>query len=67
MNVYYALCDGASIRLCNSRIRHVDHNPEAAKSEHQAFTTPQTSGERCLNWKSRPASLPTTPKIDTGD
>lgn len=65
MSLYYALCDGAEIRLCNTCRRHVDHNPEAAKDPHQPFTAPQTSGERCMVWLGKPA--PNLPRANTGD
>jgi hypothetical protein len=65
MIVYYDLCHGAEIKLCSTCRRHVDFNREAATDPHQPFTTPQTSGERCMAWKPKPALNP--PRANTGD
>jgi hypothetical protein len=66
MSVYYALCHGASLRLCGTCRRHVDHNPFAAIDPYQPFTTPQTRGEQCGAWLAKTSQL-NFPKSDTGD
>lgn len=62
---YYALCEGADIRICSNCRRHVDYNPDAAQDPHQARMAPQADRERCPAWMPKPA--PNFPKPNTGD
>lgn len=62
---YYAICEGAEIRICGTCRRLVDHNPDAAHDPHQSRIAPQAERERCSAWMPKPA--PNLPRAHTGD
>ncbi|KFN42317.1 hypothetical protein [Arenimonas oryziterrae] len=62
---YYAICEGADIKICGTCRRFAEFNPDAAQDPFQARMAPQADLERCPAWMPKPATNP--PRAHTGD